>query len=797
MAAIPTRKIGRFELVRELGRGAQGAVWLATDTRLGRQVALKTLQLAPGEDEDGELVKTLLDEARIVSQLSHPNLVPLHDAGEEGGSPYLVFEFVEGRTLAALLKEKGKLSVGQAVDVASALAQGVACAHARGVVHRDLKPANVMLAGDGVPRLMDFGIAQRAAHAAAPDQVLSGTPSYMAPEYIESQRFLPASDVFALGVILYEMLTGAPPVRGADPLQTIERIVREPFRPPSDKAPEVDERLDALVMKALAKNPAERYADAAQLAAALAHYLKLGEPAPADGAAATVEFLMRRIRHKSDFPALSSTISAINRTVASDREPVGRLCSAILKDFALTNRLLKLVNAAHYGQYGGSISTVSRAISILGFDAVRNVALTLMLFEHLHNRANAVALKDEVVSTYFSGLLALELARPLGIRDAEQAFICAMFHRLGKLLVTFYLHEEAQAIARLVESRTHDPDRAALEVLGVSYEELGMGVGKAWNLPETIVKSMRAVKDAPRERPAQELERLRLLSGLANELADTVKSASEKERPARLASLTAKYGRACGTSEQALAAAVRASTAGITREGQALGIPAGASPFVTSAKQWGAPEPAPAGNAADAIDAPTVRLEAAEAPTQVLGAPGARAPARHAALAAGVQDITNTLIGDFDLNDVMRIILETMYRAMGFKRVLLFVLDPARRALRCRMCFGEDADAVSRKDLSLPLAGARDVFAAATAQGADVLIEDLQAEKIRPYVPEWYRRELGARAMVLLPIVNRKSTVGLFYGDADAPDTMRFSAEELNLLKTLRNQAVLAIRQKA
>jgi len=137
-----------------------------------------------------------------------------------------------------------------------------------------------------------------------------------------------------------------------------------------------------------------------------------------------------------------------------------------------------------------------------------------------------------------------------------------------------------------------------------------------------------------------------------------------------------------------------------------------------------------------------------------------------------------------------------MYRAIGFKRVLLFVLDPARKCLRCRIAFGDDGEAVQRKGLELPLRGARDVFAAATAQGADVLIEDLEAPKIQPYVPEWYRKELGARALVLLPVVNNKNTVGLFYGDADAGETLRFSAEELNLLKTLRNQAVLAIRQK-
>src|SRR5262245_48691014 len=177
------RRIGRFQIERELGRGAQGAVYLATDTRLGRQVAVKTLHVEAAGAED--LVRTLLDEARIVSTLAHPNIVALFDAGEENHEPYLVFEYVEGKTLGSLIREKGRVAPARAVDIALALARGVGYAHARNVVHRDLKPANVILTRDGVPRLMDFGIAQQgAAQSADPDAPLWGTPSYMAPEYI-------------------------------------------------------------------------------------------------------------------------------------------------------------------------------------------------------------------------------------------------------------------------------------------------------------------------------------------------------------------------------------------------------------------------------------------------------------------------------------------------------------------------------------------------------------------------------------------------------------------------------------
>jgi len=845
-------QIGRFAISRTLGKGAEGTVYLATDTRLGRAVALKTMAVAngPGLGEAG--VATLLDEARIVSTLSHPNIVTLYDAGEENGAPYLVFEYVEGQTLAGLIAERGKLEVDRAVEIAIALAQGVAYAHERNIVHRDLKPANVMITREGMARLMDFGIARRIAAPDTDGPTIVGTPSYMAPEYITERICLPASDVFSLGVVLYEMLTGAPPVVGSDPRETVRRIVEEDFLPPSRHTANVDERLDGLLMKALAKSPAQRFGSAADMAAALAAYLHPDAPEAAGATQGTLEYLLRRIRHKGDFPALSATISAVNRAASSDREPVGVLCNSILKDFALTNRLLKIVNASHLGQFGGSISTVSRAISILGYDAVRNVSMSLVLFEHMHDRANAAALKDQVVSIYFSGLLARELHGRADLRDGEQAFICAMFHRLGKLLATFYLHDEAQIIERHLRSRGWDEQRASREVLGISYEELGIGVAKAWNFPEEITDSMRVITGTVKKCPGQQGEKLRMLAGLANELADVIASADEEKRQEQLAALVARYGAATGISERSLIAAVQSSANALMRDADTLGHGVSRNDFFRSARSWqlpserapvadpqrnrsahaghlgpvsggtasiGASEPsAPpsAGQAApaEAAAAPCAGPAAVElvAQTQELvadarlgSADARRIPAsghaepgrRQAALAAGVQDITNTLVGDHSLNDVLRIILETMYRAIGFQRVLLFVRDARQQALRCRFGFGADAETIVQNGVAAPLDGARDLFYAAVVMGVDLCIDDLEAGKVRQHVPEWYRSAIGARGMVLLPIVNRKRTLGLIYADSDSPAILHFSAEELSLLKTLRNRAVLAMRQLA
>ncbi len=800
-AAAPAggQRIGRFEIVRVLGRGAQGTVYLARDTHLEREVAVKTLRF---EHTDaavrGERVRTLLDEARIVSKMQHPNIVTLHDAGEDKGTPYLVFEYVEGRTLATLVQEKGRLPPAQAADIALQVLRGVGYAHAKDVIHRDLKPANIILTAQGVPQVMDFGIARHAADAATGERTLYGTPSYMAPEYVASRQYTTASDLFSIGMVLYEMLTGQPAVKMPTAVETLYRMVNLPFPPPSELNPEIDEKLNSIVVKSIAKNPAERYESAEQMAEALAAWLEPASEASIAGTQGTLEFLLRRIRHKSDFPALSATIGTLNRVIASsDRERTSVLCNAILKDFGLTTKLLKLVNAAYYNQFGGGVSTVSRAVAILGFDGIRNVAASLMLFEHMQNKAQAAALRDELAATYFSAVLAREFVHKLGVRDAEEAFVCAMFHRLGRLLVAFYLHEEAHAIERLMQSRHIDRERAAVQVLGIPYEDLGMGVARKWNFPDKIVNSMRPVAEALRGRVEDETDRLRALASMANGVSDVVRSDAGPEARARgLEEVVAKFGEGIAVDHEKLALVVDDSVKALSRDAEFLGFGTTRSPFFDAVRIWSAERQEAAVNDAAATLVDPTQLASFEA-TGLFGAPEAAAPGdRRGVLAAGVQDITATLVSSHKLNDVLRIILETMYRGIGFSRVLLCVSDPRHSALRARFGFGHDADAVVRRGFSIPISQERDVFYAAVNQGLDICIEDINADRIRRHVPEWYRAALRCRGMVLFPIMVGKRPVALIYADTDNPAVLRFQAEELNLLKTLRNQAVLAFRQK-
>ena len=802
MAQALPKTIGRFEIIRVLGEGSQGTVYLANDPRLQRQVAIKSLRIAEAHPEQ---VQALINEARIVSKLQHPNIVALFDAIEHAGQHYLVFEYVAGMTLAGLIRKDGRLEKNRAVSIVVALLDGIAYAHGKGVIHRDMKPSNIMLDGNGVPRIMDFGIAT----TSGAQQESQGTPNYMAPESITNKASNPGSDIFAVGMVLYAMLTGKPAAQGTSVKELLHNIVNTPFALPSEANPEVDEQLDGIVMQALAKNPRERYADAHAMRQALENYLNPKMEAGAtegDSKQSTLEFLLRRMRHKSDLPALSQAIQSINDITASDNENLHTLSSAILKDFALTNKLLKMLNTATYSQFQGSISTVSRAVAILGFDGVRNLAMSLILFENLQNKAQAAQLSDELVGTFLNGLIAKRIAGHSGVRDAEEGFVCAMFHHLGRLLTTFYLHEESVEVKKRMQQQGISEETASAAVLGLSYEDLGIGVARSWHFPEKIVASMRRVKEDRVRKSSSESERLRIIADLSCALGEIAANTPPEEKSKRLKALSLRFSDSLLVSEKELGAVVEESVGEFLKEALLPKLNTSQSDLLNRFKQWtgnastheASPVPAIGDDTLERSVLESTALEATivDIKNESEDAEAAKTrAASHAALSAGIQDITNTLVDNFDLSNVLNMILETMYRGMGFDRVLLCVRDIRSNTMPTRLGFGNDVESIL-KTFVIPLEKTHDVFQVAVNKNADIFIANINDDNIRSHIPDWYRKVSKAETFMLLPIAIDKKPFGMMFAAKDQAGKLVIQPNELSLIKTLRNQAVLAIRQK-
>ena len=254
----------RYRVEARIGQGGMAEVYRGFDPALERTVAIKVL--LPPYDRDAGFVARFRREAQAAARLSHPNIVGVYDTGADGDTQYIVMEYIEGRTLASFLAGGGKPTPMQAVELTDKIAGALAAAHAQGIVHRDIKPANVMVTREGAVKVMDFGIARLQSDATAPQtSSVIGTPAYFSPEQAQGQQVDARSDIYSLGCVLYELLAHRPPFTGDTPVAIAYKQVNESPVPPSGVNLDVPPRLDAVVMKCMAKNPANRYQSAAEL----------------------------------------------------------------------------------------------------------------------------------------------------------------------------------------------------------------------------------------------------------------------------------------------------------------------------------------------------------------------------------------------------------------------------------------------------------------------------------------------------------------------------------------------------
>ena len=261
------KQLGRYVVIGELGQGAMGVVYKAKDPLIDRVVAIKTINLGLATDEKEEYEGRFYQEAKAAGRLNHPNIVTIYDVGKSGDVAYIAMEFLEGRELRDVLKEGTLLPVEQVLNIVAQVAEGLAYAHAHDIIHRDVKPSNIMVIRDGNVKITDFGIARMASSSVRTQTgMVLGSPKYMSPEQVMGKTIDQRSDIFSLGVMLYEMLTGQAPFDGENVNAIMYQTLNALTPPPSTLNPSVPEMVNFIVAKALAKKVEDRYQNAKDFA---------------------------------------------------------------------------------------------------------------------------------------------------------------------------------------------------------------------------------------------------------------------------------------------------------------------------------------------------------------------------------------------------------------------------------------------------------------------------------------------------------------------------------------------------
>ncbi|HEY6922722.1 MAG TPA: HDOD domain-containing protein [Steroidobacteraceae bacterium] len=501
--------------------------------------------------------------------------------------------------------------------------------------------------------------------------------------------------------------------------------------------------------------------------------------------------MLQRLSGSTGFPTLSTTISDVNRVVASDSHSAQQITQVILRDVSLTTKLLQLVNSAVHSQFGGRVRTVSRAVLILGCEAVRNAAMTLMMLEFSKGRPQERSLQDDLIGAFFAGVLSKVLCGRLGMPNAEEAVICTMCQNLGKLLVTFFLYEEGRKVRTLMEGGMAE-EQASEQVLGISYRKLGLGVARHWNFPPRLLEGMQTLTPRDMAPPTTEGENLRLAANLANDLYATALCTSQEGKAAALEALSKRYNLAVKLDAKQLIEAIDQGLKEVAERSTTLNLSAAGSPTLNAVRVW-------TGGVADTGDsepsAPADPLMKGAAALDALeDQGGSAADARHV-ISDGIRDVTEALTSDFALNDVLRMVLETMHRGFGFCRTMIFIRDARGGTMRARFGFGAEIDRVIPQ-CDFPIAFAPDVFHVALEKRVDIVIENCQADNIVQRIPEWLRRVINPQSFLLLPIALKSSCIGLLYADSERAG-IKLDAEQLGSLRTLRSQVVLAFKHCA
>lgn len=888
------QRVGNYVLERHLASGGMAEVFVARHPELGRKVAVKLLSAELAAELD--LNQRFLQEAQITANLKHPGIVEIYDLGKIRGRSYYTMELMQGCDLHEHLQTRGKLSVEHARDYLSQIASALQAAHDLEIVHRDLKPANIFVL-EGSPtrlKLMDFGIAKlrdtRRAVGTMTGQIL-GTPTHMSPEQAMGlvDRISKCSDVYSLGVIAYEMLSGQLPFTADADFLLMTMHVRDPVPPLLELVPNLQPALAELVEDCLAKEPQDRPQSAGEflkrlhdkrstVSAGVAEATIAEAPAPmaeptaeranskrsarkkpsepakkkapppksvkqvvsvrpepppvvetpvveaplaraspseapssqpppllsevldddpteegtvslSTGEDAALDRILRRMKTRADFPSFLTNISEISTKADVDRGFSARQVSgAILKDFALTAKLLRMANLVYPDRFGGKVYSVQGAVVILGFDSVRAMALGVSVFKMPGSTGGKKKgsrneqkvckgpfhkeLAESAVNSMVAGELARELAPRAGVLNVEMAMMCGMFRNLGRQLTMEYLPDQYRKLLTLTETEGMSVSLASQKVFGTSLQKLAVGIAERWCLPETMRIAI-STETAPDHELVKESERLSSLAKFVTDFCHIIATGRRAQWEASVERLLSHHVHLFSLNKKEINGLLGLVCKSFeTRYATIFGPYSRKSRFLSNARditgEEAPPEPKP--------PEPLTEDERFQ-------------------LSKDLAKLTQGLEEKHEPVELLKYALNALNQGLASKRVLLFVASSDRQKMNVHSAIGDEADTFTGR-LEVPLTRGTDVFSLAFRNGRPLVIEDALSSRNMRRVPQCYYEVLGSSTFALYPCVNRGYRTVLLLVDAESTALLP-PDERLSATKELREVLVKIVERAA
>ncbi len=493
--------------------------------------------------------------------------------------------------------------------------------------------------------------------------------------------------------------------------------------------------------------------------------------------------LMSKVCGDDAMFALGTSVAQVVQMASSDDQGTHDLAYYVLSDVALTQRILRLSNTATYRTASGTnVTTISRAISLLGFDNVKTTALAMLLVDALSNSAHEQSVRVELEAALCASLVGREMARHSFYQGAEEASIGALFMNLGPLLVASHEHERYREINALLIGGEHNLAQASQMILGCSYETLSQAVMAEWKIPDVIVRAVAPMPPGQLKVAANRGEWMRQVASFGMEVSRLLAKSADPRRSNEARALQQRYGVSLNLDAEQMGALFDTVQNEMTSLLQSMNMQP--QPKLRES----APEP-------DGLPDVLFLATMGNAEPEVGGChPSGKPLNARDLLLAGVQDVTQMRAsGHSKVNELILAVLETLYRSMGFRFATVCLKDGRSGQYRARLAFGENHQALMA-GFAFPVASSRDLFHLAMENDADLMIADTSSAKIRDLLPQWHRELLpDARSFIVLPLVVGKVQLGLFYADRKAVAPEGVPPDETSLIKALKGQILVAL----